>query len=1397
MRILLTSILLCFTVLLTKAATYSHPTSGSSSSTISATSGAPDTYYDNGGSGSNYSDNITASTYTFTPNTGSNYIRVKIVSLSLGSGDQINIYNGGTTSDRQIGSVTSANNGNTFFWVSTASDGEITFEFTSDGSTNSSGWEFQVYEATSRGQEWTGSSSTDYNTAGNWEGSLLPVAQTSVYIPDVANDPDISSDLSVFDFRLASSATFSRTGGNPRAYGDVVLDGTLSIGAQYFYLDGGSSGNPASVGGSGDLTSIYFYLANAQSCYYQLSSNITVIHFQINSANTSEFSLNGFTMRVTGSYSGSLNIPSGQTFTAGSSTLEIGSAEAIIDDTSFDQGTGTVYYYRDLASTDVEAITYHNLTIGGGSSVTKTLTGTTTVSGNLTIEASTTLDTDAANNYAINCAGNWTNDGSFTSNTSTVTFNGTSVIDAGGTATTQDFYDVVLNGTSATISTTDMDIDNRFTITSGVFTMPAGRALTIGEDMYVSGEYQQDGGTCTIAVDMECESGCTFDMNGGTLNINDDLRRNANEYAKGTFEFSGGTIDVASNISFSSSNVTGTWEGTAIICDNVFRNIHSNWTITSGSLTLTADEDGTASLTPSSTGNNTSVPDLVINGSGDSFNACRSDNDHSCLVNGNLTITAGTLEMYDGTYNCDLDVSGNIVVGASGTFSTDGTTDADINCAGNWTNSGSYTSGNNTVTFDGTSIIDAGGTATTQDFYNVILNGTSATISNTDMDIDNRFTITAGVFTMPSSRALTVGENLSVSGEYQQDGGTCTITGDMDCESGCTFDMNDGTLNIGDDIERDASIYAQGTFEFAGGAINVVSDCFFSVSNVTGTWNGTSITVGDDFRNTHSNWTVTSGTLTLTGDQEGDVAFNPGSDGYNLSVPNLVINGAGDTFNGCKSTNNHSCVVTGNLTVTAGTVTMFDGIYNCDFDVSGNITIGASGSLSMDGGTTDGDINCEGNWSNSGTYTTGSNTVTFDGSSAQEIGGSATTTFYNFTLDNSNNVSLAVDNNIENTFTFTNGKFITQGYKLKLGTTSTNATVSGESSSNYFVAYNNGGTIGTLTQRINSNTTYDFPVGNASSYLPVSFTLNSNGGLTTAEVNCYTDDGVNSDFNSGEHSTYINREWDITQSGITTPNYDISYVYADGDIIGTEASLLPVKISSSVWYAPSGSNYRDATKLGTGSVTTGTNTLTWTGLNTFSKFSAAGNVNLALPVELLSLDAECLDNQVSLNWVTASEINNDYFLIEKALDDRFYDYLKTIEGNGTTTELSEYSYSDNTPSIGNNFYRITQYDFDGEYEIFDIISVYCKEKIVLHPTLNIIPNKTANLLTVKANYLKENSFYQVRITDISGKQLFLSESFTESGLVNDLLQLHNISSGVLIISIENEGSQLSSKVLWR
>ncbi len=96
-----------------------------------------------------------------------------------------------------------------------------------------------------------------------------------------------------------------------------------------------------------------------------------------------------------------------------------------------------------------------------------------------------------------------------------------------------------------------------------------------------------------------------------------------------------------------------------------------------------------------------------------------------------------------------------------------------------------------------------------------------------------------------------------------------------------------------------------------------------------------------------------------------------------------------------------------------------------------------------------------------------------------------------------------------------------------------------------------------------------------------------------------------------------------------------------------------------------------------------------------------------LPVELLQFEVYCDDSGTRLEWITASENENDYFTLEKGADGQDWKNLATIAGGGTQNTISAYAYSDPQSGGGTVYYRLMQTDYDGQHHLLGIRSVSC------------------------------------------------------------------------------------------
>lgn len=88
-----------------------------------------------------------------------------------------------------------------------------------------------------------------------------------------------------------------------------------------------------------------------------------------------------------------------------------------------------------------------------------------------------------------------------------------------------------------------------------------------------------------------------------------------------------------------------------------------------------------------------------------------------------------------------------------------------------------------------------------------------------------------------------------------------------------------------------------------------------------------------------------------------------------------------------------------------------------------------------------------------------------------------------------------------------------------------------------------------------------------------------------------------------------------------------------------------------------------------------------------------------LPIELIAFDGVCKENKtIDLKWKTISEIDNDYFTIERSIDAEKWTEISRVKGAGNSNQIIEYSFTDNVPFKGLNYYRLKQIDKSGDYE---------------------------------------------------------------------------------------------------
>ncbi|MBL7813806.1 MAG: T9SS type A sorting domain-containing protein [Saprospiraceae bacterium] len=291
-------------------------------------------------------------------------------------------------------------------------------------------------------------------------------------------------------------------------------------------------------------------------------------------------------------------------------------------------------------------------------------------------------------------------------------------------------------------------------------------------------------------------------------------------------------------------------------------------------------------------------------------------------------------------------------------------------------------------------------------------------------------------------------------------------------------------------------------------------------------------------------------------------------------------------------------------------------------------------------------------------------------------------------------VTLHGSRSIAGTLTLSNGKFILGANNLTVGA------ISGGSSASYVVTDG----AGALT-RSNFTGATTFPVGSSATvYAPAIVTNNASARDFSVKVGNVVTNPVDA-------TKVVNLQWDITPSNATGNNADLTLQWNAANQAASFNSASEVYMGH---YDTNTSKW-DVTKLATVS---GSDpfTATATGFTAFSPF-ALGNLG-ALPIELSKFEVKRREQAAVLSWVTASEKDNALFLIEQSTNGVDFQTIGQVKGHGTTVLATTYDFEHNTPSVGINYYRLKQMDFNGTAHYSPVRSVlFGKTSLVIKTTL--------------------------------------------------------------------------------
>ena len=892
--------------------------------------------------------------------------------------------------------------------------------------------------------------------------------------------------------------------------------------------------------------------------------------------------------------------------------------------------------------------------------------------------------------------------------------------------------------------------------------------------------------------------------NGGSLNSTTTSNPVATPTTTTTYSVTvsdNNSCEVSGSVTVSVATGTVTWVGGT----STDWNTASNWDVggvpsSSNDVVIPA---GTANICYTPTASNASVNSLTINSSAilvvqntSASNTKLTVTDHM-TINGTLTQTGDADIVLNGT-------SKTLTIGGSAT-----TTSARLSISGSYSLSGNIIATNVEVQSGGSFTVNANDVRT----YSFTQDGTY-TMTTGNLYIEGSTASFTDANFVEGTGHVYIG-NSSGTSYYSSGPTSVTVTSGVDFYD-LTLNTNNGveiTMGTGlgsYSVGGDINLLNPGT---AGGTITTKDAILVSGNlNYQTSGNGLTLKLYDRLYRPTGTGTFTMGSSTdnsicvyySSGTYEAISGFGSGLDYVGTTCllasgqmllsatdfDNLTINNAG-----ALAILSNNVTITGDLTVTSGDLNL------------GSNEVTLSGDLNVSGGS----------------LTMGTSTVKMVGSSAQTITTNGSD-LYNLDIVNTKaagtSITLGSDVTVSNILKLSDGIVqTTSSYTLFVDDNRVNAIVGDDGTVNSLDAASF--VWGKLKRTVmngsgSGNNTYVFPVGQQYNgatqpkYYRSDITLNDV--VTTSNITVGFTEGAHPAYTSSSDflaqglsavvpsgSTGFTMKEMLTEGYWTiTPNsqptggdYDVIFYHNTFDDMGTSGKIGIVK-------CPEGStSITDWTVAGTlagdnsGFRTTDDGKLKVTGLTSFSDFGGGNGGGNPLPIELISFDVTMSSGRAVITWTTATEIDNDYFTVERTLDGVNFEDVLQMAGAGNSFSPITYIAYDENPLPGTSYYRLRQTDYNGGFVCSGLVELY-------NPYISNVNDFTVtkNGDEVIVDYiLAEPTDFDLYLYDMMGRVVSKQSAASVVGENRQTINVGSLGSGAYFVTLMNKSDVHSEKIV--
>tara|TARA_R110002074_G_scaffold18755_12_gene60420 strand:- start:2401 stop:3606 length:1206 start_codon:yes stop_codon:yes gene_type:complete len=182
----------------------------------------------------------------------------------------------------------------------------------------------------------------------------------------------------------------------------------------------------------------------------------------------------------------------------------------------------------------------------------------------------------------------------------------------------------------------------------------------------------------------------------------------------------------------------------------------------------------------------------------------------------------------------------------------------------------------------------------------------------------------------------------------------------------------------------------------------------------------------------------------------------------------------------------------------------------------------------------------------------------------------------------------------------------------------------------------------------------------------------------------------------------------------------------------------------------------------------------------------------SLPIDLISFNAEADGTSVDVTWVVSSQVNNDYYIIEKSMDCYTWKEVNRMSGEGNSNTETVYGLTDKHAYIGLSYYRLRQVDYDGKSETFHPVSV----QVVNDKTigLSIRPNPAISSIELEMDYTLDPLInHNVQIFDMNGNRVYKKHFIGE--IHNFQINIEKLNKGAYILKSKSDNINAIGKFI--